>query len=202
MFMEFEYRNGTLKFDKELSELDKQVIKFIKLVERSKVKYVIVSGYVAILFGRSRTTEDIDMFINKIDYNAFQELFNRIANDGYWAVDSDSLEDAFNRLQEGLSIRMAKKDNVIPNFEIKFAKKETDFLSLDKPLKVIVNNNELLISPLEIQIPFKIWLGSEKDIEDATHLYELFGEKLDKKLMGDISKTLKIESEIVKYGFR
>ncbi len=200
--MKFKYGNGILKFDKELSELDKQVIKFIKLIKKSGTRYVLVSGYVAILFGRSRTTEDIDLFINKIDYGTFQKLFNRMVDDGYWAVDSDSLDDAFSRLQEGLSIRMAKNDTVIPNFEIKFAKKTTDFISLDRPLKVIVNNNELLMSPLEIQIPFKVWLGSEKDIEDAAHLYELFGKLLDKKLMADMSKRLKVERKMVKYGFK
>ncbi len=44
-------------------------------------------------------------------------------------------------------------------------------------------------------------LGSEKDIEDATHIYELFGTKVDKKLMASIAKELRIEKEMVKYGF-
>lgn len=198
--MEFEYDGKVLKFDKTFSDLDKLVIGFIKILEKTGIQYVIISGYVAILLGRSRTTEDIDIFIDKINFEDFSKFFNAIADNGYWLVDSDSLEDAFDRLQKALSIRAAKKDTVIPNFEIKYAKKETDFLSLRKPMKVIVNGTELLMSPLEIQIPFKVWLGTEKDIEDATHIYELFKDKIDKNMMGRISKELKIEKKMVKYG--
>ena len=53
-----------------------------------------------------------------------------------------------------------------------------------------------------IRILFKVWLGSEKDIEDAAHLYELFGKLLDKKLTADMSKRLKVERKTVKYGFK
>ncbi len=198
--VEFEYDGTVLKFDKELSELDKIVIDFVELIKKSGIKYVIISGYVAIILGRSRTTEDIDIFIDKVDSKTFRKFFDLATSKGYWAIDSESLEDAFDRLQSSLSIRMAKKDTVIPNFEIKFPKKETDYISLNKPLKVVVNGKQLLMSPLEIQIPFKVWLGSEKDIEDAMHIYELFGKEVDKAIMASIAKELKIEKEMVKYG--
>ena len=198
--VKFEYDGKVLRFDKELSELDEFVIKFVELIRKSNIRYVIISGYVAIVMGRSRTTEDIDIFIEKTDFETFRKFFELAGNKGYWSIDSDSLEDAFDRLQDSLSIRMAKKDTVIPNFEIKFPKKEIDLISLNRPLSVIINKNELLMSPLEVQIPFKIWLSSEKDIEDAMHIYELFGAKLDKKLMKNISKRLKIDREMIKYG--
>lgn len=198
--VEFKYDGKVLKFDKELSELDKLVIDFVELIKKSKIRYVIISGYVAIILGRSRTTEDIDIFIDKIDAETFRKFFGLATDNGYWTIDSESLDDAFDRLQSSLSIRMAKIDTVIPNFEIKFPKKDTDYISLDKPLKVVVNDKQLLMSPLEIQIPFKVWLGSEKDIEDAMHIYELFGKKVNKGLMAGIAKELKIEKEMVKYG--
>ena len=40
---------------KVLNELDKLVLEFIGVVEK-RVRYMIVSGYVAILLGRSRAT--------------------------------------------------------------------------------------------------------------------------------------------------
>ncbi|MDE1873865.1 MAG: hypothetical protein KGI04_01970 [Candidatus Micrarchaeota archaeon] len=199
--MDFDYDGKTLKFDKELSDLDKLVLDFVGLIKRLRIRYVIVSGYVSILFGRSRTTEDIDLYMDKLKLENFLKFFSLLNRKGYWAVDSESAEDAFDRLQNGLSIRMAKKDTVIPNFEIKFPKKEMDFLSLDSPLKVLINNNRLLVSPLEVQIPFKVWLGSEKDMEDAAHIYELFKEKLDKGKMRSIAKGLRVEREMTKHGF-
>lgn len=40
--------------ERELSMLDKFVIGFTRLLEKHGVRYVVVSGYVAIVFGRSR----------------------------------------------------------------------------------------------------------------------------------------------------
>ena len=198
--MEFEFDSKNLKFDKVLSELDKLVLDFVSLLTLSKIKYVLVSGYVAILLGRTRTTEDIDLFIEKVDMWPFTEFFNSLEKHNYWVINSDSCEDAFDMLNSALSIRIAKKGDAVPNFEVKFAKKDIDFLSLNNPLKVTLNNHKLLMSPLEIQIPFKIYLGSEKDIEDATHIYELFKEKLDKKLMENIANKLKVKEMMIEYG--
>jgi hypothetical protein len=61
--MDMEYTDRVLKFEKELSELDRLVIDFVRVLDKSGTSYVIVSGYIAILLGRSRTTEDVDLFI-------------------------------------------------------------------------------------------------------------------------------------------
>jgi hypothetical protein len=178
--MEYELKDNELKFYKELSELDELVLEFVAMFDKIGIKYVVISGYVAILFGRSRTTEDVDIFIEKVDLRTFGRFFDEMERNGYWLLNGDNKKDAFDILNEFLSIRIAKKNEAIPNFEIKFPKKDTDFMSLNQPLEVIINNKHLRISPFEIQIPFKMWLGSEKDIEDAAHIYELFKEKLNK----------------------
>jgi len=38
----------------------------------------LISGYVAILFGRSRASEDIDIFIEKLSYDRFLELWKAL----------------------------------------------------------------------------------------------------------------------------
>jgi len=56
-----------------LSNLDKFVLEFIKVLEQH-VDYVIISGYVSIVLGRTRITEDIDVFIKKFlksNFHAF-----------------------------------------------------------------------------------------------------------------------------------
>ncbi len=63
--MKFINKN-TIKLEKEINQLDRFVFKFIKILEKY-TDYVIVSGYVAILLGRDRGTEDIDIIITKID---------------------------------------------------------------------------------------------------------------------------------------
>lgn len=52
--MEFEFKKNKIVFNRELSDLDQLVISFTKILNRQKIDYVIISGYIAILFGKSR----------------------------------------------------------------------------------------------------------------------------------------------------
>lgn len=40
---------------------------------------------------------------------------------------------------------------------------------------------------------FKLYLGSEKDIEDAKHIYKLFQDKLDMRLLQEFNRKLKTQ---------
>ena len=54
----------TIYIEKVLNELDKLLLSFIRILEKY-FEYVVVAGYVSILFGRSKATEDIDILIKK-----------------------------------------------------------------------------------------------------------------------------------------
>lgn len=200
--MEYKLEHGTLRLDKVLSDLDKLVLDFVSVLVDSKIRYVIISGYVAIFFGRSRTTEDIDVFVEKMGRKKFNAFYANLIGNGYWVINAADEAEAFDLLMDSLAIRAAKKDNVVPNFEIKLPKKDTDFFSLDNAMKVVVNGKTLLMSPFEMQIPFKLWLGSEKDIEDAVHLYTLFNDRLDKRLMARVGSRLGVKGKMVEYGIK
>ncbi|MGI0038162.1 MAG: hypothetical protein ACRD99_07370 [Nitrososphaera sp.] len=58
--MEIDVSDDLIKLDKELNDLDRLVIDFVAILNRCKINYVLVSGYVSIHFGRSRSSEDID----------------------------------------------------------------------------------------------------------------------------------------------
>ncbi len=188
--------------DKVLSDLDKLVLDFVSVLVDSKIRYVIISGYVAIFFGRSRTTEDTDVFVEKMGRKKFNAFYSKLIGNGYWVINAANEAEAFDLLMDSLAIRAAKKDKVVPNFEIKLPKKDTDFFSLDNAMKVVVNGKTLLMSPFEMQIPFKLWLGSEKDIEDAVHLYTLFNDRLDKRLMARLGSRLGVKGKMVEYGIK
>ncbi len=82
---------------------------------------MIVSGYVAILFGRDRHTEDVDMFIRSMNAKDFSKLFNKIiSSKKYYCINAEDANDAYNLLKEKSSIRFAEKNTFDPNFEIKF----------------------------------------------------------------------------------
>lgn len=181
---------ATIKLDKVENELDRLVLDFVKILEKH-TKYVIVSGYVAILFGRSRATEDVDIFIKRLDFGQFSSLFQELTDNSYYCLNSDDLSDMHGHLAEGLALRFAKKGTVIPNFEVKHAKKAADFESLNNPLTVILPSGSLLVSSIEPQIAYKrYFLKSEKDLEDAEHLERLFEGKLDKHLITRYKKLI------------
>lgn len=51
-----------------------------------------------------------------------------------------------------------------------------------------------------MQIAYKLFLGTEKDLEDAKHLYDLFKEKLNKEELLYLIDKLKVKDkfEIIK----
>ena len=166
---------------KVLNELDKLVLEFIGVVEK-RVRYMIVSGYVAILLGRSRATEDVDILIERLDKNVFERIFSALKEAGFYCLNCEAAMSAFKYLSQGEAIRFAKRGIVIPNFEVKFMKNSVEEECFKQCLKVEMGKKVLQVSNLELQIVFKEKiLKSEKDIEDARHLRMVFDEKLNKE---------------------
>lgn len=193
--MEIKHYGNSMKIRRVLSGLDKFVIGFVKILNGMKIKYVIVSGYVAILFGRTRGTEDIDIFIGDIGRDSFHRLVQKLEQKKLWIVNTSSEEAAYRMLKDGDSIRVAEKNRAIPNIEMKISKEN----EMKDCLKAVINGFKLFISPIENQIAFKFYLGSEKDIEDAVYLYELFKGKLNAKLLVKKCKELNVLGIMNKY---
>ncbi len=184
---------GKIRLDKPLNELDKLVLSFIRIVEKH-IDYVIISGYVSILFGRSRSTEDVDLFIKPIQKELFIRLYNDLKENGFWCLNAESDEEVYNYLQEGLAIRFARKNETIPNFEVKIAKGLLNLSTFSDAITVETDEGKIIISSLERQIAFKrYFLKSPKDLEDARHVEQLFKDHLDKEKIKNY-KTL-IEKE-------
>lgn len=173
----------TLTVDRELSDLDRAVIEFTDLLESENINYVIVSGYVVILTGRSRATEDVDVVIERLDPERVDALVTTLEDHGYWGM-AMPLESMDEMLREGDRIRLAKRDELFPNFEVWFASNDLERTALDTALTAELGDHRVNISPIELQIAYKLRLAHRagspegKDFEDALHLYLTFGERL------------------------
>ncbi len=195
--MEFEFKDNQIIFDKELSSLDKIVLKFTKILDKEKIEYVIISGYIAILFGRSRGTEDIDLFIEEMSLEKFETLWGAIEKAGFECINVFNPREAYKEfLLNKTSIRFAEKGNFQPNFELKFPTSDLSKYSISNKVKVYLNKHKINTSRLELQIAYKLFLGSEKDIEDATHLWDLFKNKIDQTLFNKFATKLKVLDKI------
>jgi hypothetical protein len=80
---------------------------------------VVVYGYVAILFGRARATEDIDILVKDMDQESFEKFWREI-HKSFWCLNAENSEDAF-RVLGGLTRA--------PNIVLKTCKKMVDFFN-------------------------------------------------------------------------
>ena len=83
-------------------------------------------------------------------------------------------------LSEGSRIRIAEDGEMYPNFETWFVSDDVEREALLNPLTVEFDEGQIQISPLELQIAYKLRLAqaadslSGQDIEDALHLHLTF----------------------------
>lgn len=194
-----ELSDGTLTVSRELSELDKDVLEFTQLLDACDVDYVIVSGYVAILTGRSRSTEDIDIILESLSETETEQLVTELKNKGYWGM-AMPLDEMHSMLSEGSRLRIAEKGEMYPNFETWFVSNDVEREALSNPLTVNFDEGQIEISPLELQIAYKLRLAqaadslSGKDFEDALHLYLTFEERFNTEQLEAYVTELGVEN--------
>jgi|SRR3989338_2184575 len=190
--MKFAGKN-TIRLDKEINELDKFVIRFVRILEK-RTGYVIVSGYISILFGRTRTTEDIDIFIEGLSKEKFNVLYRDLKKHGYWCLNAENADEIYSYLDDGFAVRFALENKTIPNFEIKFAKDISKKSALMDTLTVETKLGSVKISSLERQIAYKrYYLKSDKDLEDAAHIEKLFKDDIDTSKVEQYKRHIKDE---------
>lgn len=181
-----------IRISRELSELDKFVLDVVHLMEKH-TNYVIVSGYVTILFGRSRGTEDVDFVIERTSREEFMPFCKEALNAGFEFLNPEDCDGLYEMLEERMGIRLARRGEIIPNAEIKFPKDSFHEEALKNRIPVKLNGEVIYISPIELQIAYKLYLGSDKDIEDAFFLYEMFKDYLNRRALNDYAKKLRVE---------
>ncbi|WP_058366830.1 hypothetical protein [Haloparvum sedimenti] len=183
-----------LVVDREPNRLDELAIGFSELLDRHDIDHVFVSGYVAILTGRPRSTDDIDVFIERCSEDRIAELVDALEAEAYWGP-AMPLSEMYGNLAEGTNIWVAPDGEMSPHLEVKFPGDEFDRASLANAITAHVGGETVPIGPLELQVAYKLALGSRKDLEDAAHLYALFGETLSRARLETWVERLGVEDE-------
>ena len=179
-----------IEIDRELSDLDKFTIEFTNILKKH-TGYVIISGYVAILLGRARASEDVDIIIPRVDFSDFKKMYKDFKENDFYCLNAEEEKIVYSYLEENLAIRFAKLDTIIPNVELKWIKNDFDKIALKKTIDVKIQNENVCISHLELQIAFKeVILKSPKDLEDAQHLRSVARDYLDTSLIQKYKEML------------
>lgn len=183
----FEIKNKEITIDKEINKIDEFLFKLLDIIEKH-VKYVIVGGYVSIFFGRSRATEDIDLFIEDLSYENFEKLYEEVKENGYEFTidDTKSLYDDY--LKDGSAIRIWEKDFPLLTLEIKIAKDLRQKETLNNRITAKLKGRKIYFGTIEVEIAYKrVVLKGKKDFEDARHLEKVF-KNLDKEKIEQYSR--------------
>lgn len=118
----------------------------------------------------------------------------KLKDNGLWgpAMPLDSMEEV---LED--NIWVARDGEMVPHLEAKFVSDEYDRASLENRItaKLTSVNEELPIGPLELQIAYKLYLGTPKDFEDALHLHSLFEESVSTPALEHWVTNLGVEGD-------
>jgi hypothetical protein len=170
-------RDGTLVVERPQNELDRLAIAFSAQLSRLEVEHVFIAGYLAILTGRPRATDDIDVLIESVAESKVAKLVDELEANGYWGPEMP-LSETYGNLSAGTNIWVAPSDQMTPHLEVKFPRDRFDRASLSNAIDARMDDEVIPVGPLELQIAYKLFLGGQKDLEDAAHLYLLFRESL------------------------
>mgnify|MGYP001239850718 CR=1 FL=1 len=174
--------------------LDKFVEDFCEIIDKY-AKYIVCSGFVAIVHGRTRGTEDIDLIVEKIDYEKFVKLHESLIVGGFICMQSDDVEVIYkDYLENGDSVRYVRKSVGMfpPEMEIKFPKDILDEEQIDERVKLPLTKLDVYFSSIESNIAFKEeYLKSDKDMEDAQHLRIIYEGKLDDGKIDKIKEKIR-----------
>jgi len=191
-------RSDPIRIEKEESKYDTFVRDFMACWPEGW-RQVIVSGYVALMFGRERMTEDIDMLVERPTAAQFQALWSCLHERGFWCLQTGNPASALNEyLLQGTAVRFAIKDTVEPNFEVKVVADKAGRTALADRLQVLLNGRPLWIGPLEMQVAYKLRLGSDKDLEDARHLWGALKGRLKAAAVESWARELGVPAERVR----
>lgn len=188
------FDNDTIVIDKPPSELDQLGIDITDILSQAGVNHTVVSGYVAVLLGRSRATEDIDIITEPFSETTADTLASEFEAAGYWGS-AMPLDQLYETLSDDLIFRIAEDGHRVPNVELKFASDEYDRASLEDTVTVKLNDVAIPVGNLELQIAYKLWMGSQRDFEDAFYLYRLTEPMLNMADLQRYADHLGVENE-------
>lgn len=172
--------------------LDRFAEKFCKIID-SYVKYIVVSGFVAIAHGRSRATEDIDVIIERVPFEKFKEIHEELSKNGFVCMQSSESREAYDYLDRGLSIRYTESEDLLPpEMEVKFEKDEIDRMQLATRRRFEFTGLDIWFSSIEMNIAFKEeYLRTPKDVEDARHLRIIYKGEISEESINSIKKMIR-----------
>lgn len=171
------------------------IINIIKLLctyfNDNEIDYVIVGGISVIAWGRTRTTEDIDIIMNHHQLN-IEDFVTYLQKNNFFADTSDfegflTKDHCTIFYKEGLFrvdiTGVYTPDNKISIKEARSAEFHGVNIKLDSPESLIAH---------------KIVFGSQQDLEDASAIYTRLKQSINQEKMFEHAKRLHVQNKLKK----
>jgi len=108
-----------LVVERSPNELDELAIAFSTVLSRLDVDHAFIAGYLAILTGRARATDDIDVLIERLSEEEVDRLVEELDAEDYWGPVM-SLDGMYGTLSSGTNISVAPDGQMPPHLEVCF----------------------------------------------------------------------------------
>ena len=194
------FEDGVLVIDRELSEFDRRAFAFFELLDEVGIDYLVVSGYLLLLTGRQRMTEDVDLILSVQTSDRLDELATRLDEEGYVANPPplDRLPEFIEDGHVGVHAEGAR----VPTFDLSLGKTELERDAFADSLHVEVDDQSLQVTAFEQQIAYILSMlhdpsdHTAMDFLDALHLYRLFEDQLDMDSLRSYAHRLNAEEAL------
>jgi transcriptional/translational regulatory protein YebC/TACO1 len=143
-----------------MEKIVKVLQRLVIALEKSGCEYVIVGGLVAIHYGRSRITQDIDVVVDTKDIGS---LSSALREQGFEFSDRD-LEVAF---EERSRVALFLPEDILFHVDLKFARDELDYEVLRGRVREEIMGVVCWMESAEDIIVAKLIYGSSQDEEDV-----------------------------------
>lgn len=170
-------------------DLHRALIRFIDVLEAHDTPYMIVGAIAVAVWGRPRTTADVDVTI-RADAAALDTLTERARASGF-AADDRWLE--WNPLLRGSQVRLLSSDIVIDAMRPRDQHEEA---ALDRRRPVQFEGRALWVAAPDDLILMKLKAGRPRDFEDAIGILAAQGGALDEAYLMSWARRLGVMDEL------
>ncbi|MFX0065553.1 MAG: nucleotidyltransferase [Candidatus Hermodarchaeota archaeon] len=172
-------------------KLKEVLVTVANYLERNEIQYVVVGGFAAIVWGRGRTTYDIDIIVNQdqLDVEEFVEFLN--SKD--FIISVHDIKTAFKKKTHSY-IRLHGQALYRIDLQGIYTQENRETIKTAKA--VTYSGQTIQFGSPENIIAFKLKHRSERDLEDALVVFMAQREKLDWKYLSSLCSRFRVEKEL------
>jgi len=163
----------------------------IQCLTESNIKYVIVGGLAAILYGRPRTTIDVDIIVDYTSDDEIYRLENILKEQGFSLQPNEILDSIKDKSHCSIFL-----EDYVYRIDLQGVYSSLDIRAIENRLLMKIYNLDTYIEKIEDVIIGKLVYGSPQDNEDIFAIIIRQKDKIDLEYLKSVARIEKVEKEL------